>query len=258
MSSNILSVGTYNVAGIRKNYTKINFLYEAFKSIDIIALQETHFRDDADASLFTQIFSTQFKLYISNCNNETHAGIALGINFHSRLQAVRKIFEIDGRAIGVLFNIENKKIYIICVYVPASVQNRALFLENLFQNVSEHFCYYDECILLGDFNFTENPALDRSTNSNYEREVGSQSFRRIRNHLNLFDFFRHNFPTKQAFTFLSRSAGSESRIDRIYTSNSISNSMSSFEIKDFVISDHRAFLIKFKLNFLKISFGKSY
>jgi len=62
-SSNILTVGTYNVAGIRKNYTKINFLYEAFKSIDIFALQETHFRDDAVASLFTQVFSAQFKLY---------------------------------------------------------------------------------------------------------------------------------------------------------------------------------------------------
>jgi len=236
MSSNILTVGTYNVAGIRKNYTKIHFLYEAFKSIDIFALQETHFRDDADASLFTQIFSAQFKLYISNCHNETHAGIVLGINHHSRLQPARKIFEIDGRAIGVLFTIESKKFYVICVYVPASQQNRGFFFEELFQNVSEHFCYFDECILLGDFNFTENPSLDRSTNSIYEREIGSQSFLRIKNHLNLVDFFRHNFPSKQIFTFFSRSAGSESRIDRIYTSLNISDSISSFEVKDFAIT----------------------
>jgi len=62
MSFNTLTVGTYNVAGIRKNYTKINFLYETLKSIDIFDWPETHFRDDADASLFTQIFSAQFNV----------------------------------------------------------------------------------------------------------------------------------------------------------------------------------------------------
>jgi len=31
-----------------------------------------------------------------------------------------KISEIDGRAIGVLFTVESKKFYVICVYVPAT------------------------------------------------------------------------------------------------------------------------------------------
>jgi exonuclease III len=156
VNCNFISISTYNVQGLRKNILKTSKLFEYFKTVDVCSFQETHFLNNQDASFFTQTFSKQFKIYMSNnTNGETFAGICLCINVASILRVERKLFEIPGRALGVLCNVEDKKFICIALYVPSNATQRIPFFDKLYETYCENFRYFDEAILMGDFNFVE-------------------------------------------------------------------------------------------------------
>ena len=106
---NHLSIATFNAAGLTNDHFKITNCFELLKNYDLVCIQETHFTNNDNASFFMQIFERQFRILITHANDETHAGLCILVNLRSRLSIIRKLFEINGRAIGVLLKIDNKK-----------------------------------------------------------------------------------------------------------------------------------------------------
>jgi len=223
----------------------------------LCTFQEMHFRNKPDAAFFTQTFSKQFKIYMSLNLNETFGGVAICFNFKSVLLPLRKIFDIPGRALGILCSFAMKKILVITVYIPANNEQRPRFIDHLFEEISENSVYSDEIILLGDFNFVEDQYLDRSEEVRYN-EVGPKEFLRIKNYLNLSDSFRSLNPNVKLFSFRSKSHKTNSRIDRLYCSTGLKESIVNQEFCDLGMSDHFAFKTQFKMSFLNLKFGKSY
>jgi len=251
-------VSSYNVQGLHKNIMKIGKLYEYYKNFDLCTFQEMHFSNKRDAAYFTQVFSKQFRIYSSFNSEEIHGGIAICFNLKSFFAPKRKIFEIPGRALGIQCSFESKLILIIAVYVPAKNEQRPTFIDHLFEVISGNFVYSDEVILLGDFNFVEDQNLDRSDKVTYV-EAGFKEFSRIKNYMNLSDSFRFNNPNMKKFSFYSKSHKTKSRLDRLYCTTGLNESIVKQEFYDIgMLSDHLAFNTQFKLSLLNLKFGRSY
>jgi hypothetical protein len=53
----------------------------------------------------------------------------------------------------------------ICVYAPASPTERKRFLSNVLMPYLQAHPLQEKCFIGGDFNFVENPGLDRSSSN---------------------------------------------------------------------------------------------
>jgi exonuclease III len=169
--TNSLSISTFNVYNSTKNVTRIIQLFDFIKS-DIVCIQETKFKNKYEAAYFEQIFNKKYDIKLSHCEkDDVCAGIGLMIKHSSVFKFKRKIFELNGRAIGSICEYGKKLILLIGIYFPADQPKRVTFIEKLFKTINDHFRFYDECIILGDFNYVED-FKDRSHTFKKQREIG--------------------------------------------------------------------------------------
>jgi hypothetical protein len=105
----------------------------------------------------------------------------------------------------------------ICVYAPANPTERKKFLSGVLMPYLQAHPPQDKCYIGGDFNFVDNPILDRSSTSQ-GGTAGSEEWTSITDLLQLKDLFRVFQPSKKSFTFRSCTHHMQTRIDRMYAS----------------------------------------
>ncbi|KAF8895866.1 Endonuclease/exonuclease/phosphatase, partial [Gymnopilus junonius] len=217
------------------------------KKIAILAIQETHLDETRQRQLH-QLFGKRMKIYYSS-NLETPTrkeGVAIVINKQllDTTQTQEKSI-IPGRAMMIKTKWHrDKSIKILTVYAPNDYgENKDFWLQ-----IGEYFRNnptQKPDIMLGDFNMVEN-AMDRLPMHGDQEEILNQ-FDNLKLELRLSDGWHNTFPDHKTFTFTQNNeVHSQSRIDRIYTTNNILKTAREWQIEISGIphADHRMVSVK--------------
>ena len=119
--------------------------------------------------------------------------------------------------------------FLVGVYAPVDSRERRIFFSTTLPTFLSSLPFEDELILCGDFNFVEDPHLDRSFRAHdVNRDAGWSEFVTNTAPYLLTDCFRYRHSTEQAYTYFSHSHNTSSRLDRVYISPGLLPLVSSF------------------------------
>jgi len=123
--------------------------------------------------------------------------------------------DLNGRVLTVKVFSNNQTFHITNIYAPSGKRNRT---QNhyFFKNLYPYIYSKNPLVLAGDFNFIENPLLDKHPpTKTYPKP---QTLITLTTNLNLYDTYRTSQPTQTTYTHLA--PNSQSRLDRFYVNPS--------------------------------------
>jgi exonuclease III len=210
-----LNFFTLNVNGLVKSDRRALILnsLQALKQ-DVIFLQETHVESDEQIETIQKMWDG-----VSLWHKGSHHSKGVAFLFSKRLQPViGNIYQDnDGRVFKLECALADIKLTLINVYCPNDHVERKIFLENLTHHIPKgHYV-----VLGGDFNFVENPALDKTGGRDRNGASSRPLLQNILIKSELRDIFRSLNPDTRSFTYFSHSAQVQSRLDRFYVSDKL-------------------------------------
>src|SRR6266850_1786257 len=228
-----INIATLNMRGstarnqsLVQKWSTVNSTLNKFK-IAVLALQETHL-DQPSVDTLGSKFGKKMEIIFSSTPESPResAGVAFIIN--KSLIAPREASSqelIPGRALLLKLKwLESEETSILNIYAPTDKSSHLVFwntLSELLRDVNLNPPHLD--LMLGDFNVTED-LIDRAP-ARADNKSASDALRQLRLAWGMQDSWRHTFPTQREFTFRAHTNEhiSESRLDRIYTSNRLDN-----------------------------------
>ncbi|RDX49566.1 DNase I-like protein [Lentinus brumalis] len=231
--------GASRSGGVSDKWNQINQLIRD-ERVAILAIQETHLTAERVEALNDLFNATMHVVAGLDDVNQTGArGVAFAIN--------KRLVNTDeaeattvkpGRAL--LLKIpwtRGKALKLLNVYAPNDPTDNAAYWTSLTTDMLSRRALKPD-ILLGDFNLVED-SLDRLPPRRDPQEAveALQDFCRT---IAVTDGWRQREPATRCYTFCQLSTGSQSRIDRIYTTASISEAANDWETTGPGIpTDHR-------------------
>ena len=248
---------TINCRGVGTCIRKISCVYEKIKFADIVCLQECYYQNENQATIFNTVFEPTFEIVHSFSTPQNWcSGIILLKNRNFLGKFGEALLEIQGRALAVPLTANDFTCLVIGVYAPSDGGRRIAFYDSLFEKLSDlNFYDYSCSVLMGDFNVC-NSNLDRS-HQTIDRRQGWPELEKILVLLNLHDVFRIKYPNTKFYTFFSNPHGTQSRIDRIYTTLNLTTKTSSYTLT-MPKSDHKVFCTHCSTKNLIPSRGRGY
>ena len=117
----------------------------------------------------------------------------------------------------------------------------------MYVNLQKFIDYDQKTIIAGDFNMIENLFLDRiGGNPNKTHTIGFETFKTVKNKLNLIDIWRKKNPFQKSFTYHNADNTIHSRLDRIYITKTIKTIKC--QIIPNTISDHYSVSLHIQIN----------
>lgn len=146
-----------------------------------------------------------------------------------------------GRYSRVDFIWEGETFTVLCLYAPANHSERKAFFADTLLPYLQKNPPAEKCLIGGDFNFVENPSLDR-TSLNAGGIAGLTEWAELSESFDLIDAFRKFHPKRKTYTFLSAAHKMQTRIDRMYCSQNAPSFLKTCDHIPIpsVISDHQA------------------
>ena len=244
--SDFFSIATLNCCGI-SHQEKVSKIREKIKNLEIVCLQETHFKNDQQSECFDRVLGQSFFIlhsFAEPTNQKT--GISFLVNRNFACGTMKQDFEIQGRALGISLSLGGKSVWIVGIYAPSNATVRKEFYTTLYNAIYASKWYENDAhCVIGDFNVVENPQIDRSV-VRYDNQEGVEQLNRITDFLSLHDIYRFHHPnTNDFFTFFSKIWNTQSRLDRIYVSLNLTHG-SLCTTRAVSMTDHRLFRAKFK------------
>jgi exonuclease III/ribonuclease HI len=196
---------------------------------------------------------------IINCGDETREEDLLNTEYHASRKGVAICIKLElttfmtkpskyaGRLLNVDFNLPGsnsspKLLRYICIYAPATKD--AQIDESIKQKITS--LYQDaelanrEAIILGDFNATMNPSIDRN-NQSTSTTPESEILKTLAS-LPIADVYRSKYPDVTEFSF-SGNTHAQSRIDLIFASKNINSTTLKIEYVELGSAfDHKALI----------------
>ena len=188
--------------------------------IDIAFVTEHHANVN-NATKFEQEWATlsQGKAIFAPTDRTGAKGVAIlfGHNL-KKPQISNQRISVIGRSLSVEVKINQKTNKLLCTYAPNPPRERKQFVDQVNNEESSLL----PVIWGGDFNFVEDPSLDRTGTPASYHTAGINQVRIFKNNHNLCDPFRIEYPNSRRFTYRGRPIASndglpfQSRIDRFY------------------------------------------
>jgi exonuclease III len=160
----------------------------------------------------------------------------IAILFKSRLEVevINVINCLEGRFLIVECLINRQNFNLVNVCCPNIDSERMEFLEKLDFEINNR----SNVIMAGDFNFVEDPILDK-LGFNPNSEATSRSFfAKLKKNASLVDVLEPNF-LLQEYTFYSHANNVHSRLDRFYIDKSLKPLVNKIEHSCNSFADHR-------------------
>uniref|UniRef100_A0A803TS93 Reverse transcriptase domain-containing protein n=1 Tax=Anolis carolinensis TaxID=28377 RepID=A0A803TS93_ANOCA len=199
---------------------------------DIVALQETHIAQKHIALLENPKIGKKF--YSADIKKKR--GVVLYIK--EDIPAVLKFRDMEGRFVGVEITIGTQKTLICNIYAPNGPKTQ--FTKNLREQIAkteiEHIMVFGDFNGILDDNMDKTKKVKRSNKGN--RGVLPKNMFTMKKEFNLQDIWRYLNPTKRDYTFYSSRHQTWSRIDMVWSSNSIVTKVSDMKILARDKSDH--------------------
>ncbi|KAL7333917.1 hypothetical protein PS15p_202760 [Mucor circinelloides] len=209
-----LNTGSHNCRGLTKTAatsTRSQFIrYLRARSLDLLALQETH----ASSSSLQDMFHSQFQAKSSIWS--PHCGL---VSFSSDISLSNSIISICGRIISTTISHSSdafEPFFITVVYLPASRFERFRFLSSILTDFRSVFSSSpSRSIILGDSNYTYSNA-----SSSRNRQAPRSWLQYIDDH-----FLNGVSPPGKASSITFQRGVSQSCIDYIMLSNDLASSV---------------------------------
>ena len=223
---NNLNITCININGLNDSnkQEKLRIWHEQNKS-ELLILIDTRLSSNADR-LANKLLST---CHYATPSHGSPGGISF-LSFSPNLP-FHHVRGTDPRVAAIQILINDSPTWIVAVYAPSSPTLRKIFFSHNLKQFLSTLPPNDDLILCGDFNFVENPPVDRTpppTSSIPPEEPGWSEFIDAVAPCHLKDCFRLLHPNDRAFTYLSHAHKSSSRIDRMYISPGHLTSLRSF------------------------------
>ena len=208
----MLKLLSLNING-RKDGLERFKLFEFLKSenVDIMCLQESHTLL-ADEQLWR--LTWRGRCFFSHLSLSC-AGVIILINPKLDIDILDMCSIVDGRAIHLKVNFDGIIYNILNIYAPNDGKERIIFYNSCHRYVSTIDANSHLCIL-GDFNCTLNPKLDRGSGIETHKP-SAECFSKIIRDFQLIDCYRHLYPDYLDYTW--NNVRSYARLDRSYVSS---------------------------------------
>ncbi|CAG8815606.1 1015_t:CDS:1, partial [Dentiscutata erythropus] len=268
-------IGTQNTRGLRDIVKQTTWwTYCLGEKLDIILLTETKTTKDSEKFIFYEQNKTDnpknsiYKIWWSSTteayNNNIGSGIGIMVKAHIA-KHVYKIDKLDGHGICILLSFRGRIIFqIIGVYAPNKYSSNNAILRKLkpwlYNHISQALSNNWISIILGDWNATPDPSIDRfptktktSPESNLLQSIIWSGYT---------DTYRYINEKKKEFTYyqiFNDEIRSKSRIDSIWIHQSYEELITGADIDNTTLiahSDHCC--ARVSLNVSKFCDGKSY
>ena len=211
--------------------------------LGVLAVQEAHLTQSHVDSLHT-LFGKRLQIHSSQGPNANAQGVAIVLNKElTNIKGVEEQEIIPGRAMLITLPWHSDlSLRILNIYAPNAHSENQTFWEALDSEwMSQGLPAPD--IMLGDFNIVED-AIDRLP-SHTDPYTTVTSLDNLRNKFQLQDGWRTTYPETKSFSFLQKSTGAQSRIDRIYTTMNIIKTAADWEINTTALNtDHKMVSMK--------------
>ena len=237
-----ISIFSLNAHGIKElTRRRALFTYLDIKRYDIVLLQETHVDSKELAEQFKR--ERAGKSYFSFGASRT-GGVAVLIRDGLNCSVDYVKYGHESRSLIVDITIEGLALRIINVYCPNDSLERNNFLRDLDNKIQST----RTIVLAGDFNFVEDPRLDRQGGNPDRTDSSRPVMAALTSMGDLVDIFRAKRPTDREFTFYDHIWQSRSRLDRIYISRQDLDRVGDIDHIDTLTSDHLGVLTNLKFH----------
>lgn len=205
------------------------------KNVDIAFLQETHLLQADNSRLANRFYHT---IASSSANTKTK-GVAIVVKRNLSLKILSTWSDNSGRIVISTVEFSNRKIALISAYAPNNYDK--IFYNTLTHQMLElEDCYF---MVGADFNAVWDPLVDRSgARATGDQAQATNALRFWANNLGLIDIWRVINPTHKDFSFYSGRHKSFSRIDFLFVSPHLFNTIEKSELLCIALSDHKGVL----------------
>ena len=186
----MLKIATLNIRGIQSNKTSIKIeillLLQKTHHFDIIFLQETHLTNIEYATYITKNWKGK---WFWSFGEHLSKGVGIFISGNLKYKLDQFTYDSQGRVACIDITHQNVKYRLLNIYAPNNPTERKDFIANL----EDYLLINRTFIIGGDWNFVENPSLDRNVTPSVGN-IGNQEMLKIKSDYNLFETFRHLHP----------------------------------------------------------------
>ena len=257
-----LRLATFNVAGrLRSNVAAFAHVLVSL-DLDVVAVQEVKLGASAVQDCMQRVNRAvaaqaaqqrrQHSGYCFRAAPNAAAPAAAGVMLLWRRDLVGAGLEVEpeaaagydwgGRAVQACFKWGGHRLRVASVYCPNEPADRVRFIQSTVQQVWQQATPRQATLLLGDWNFTPEPALDRR----YRGRVQVRDAHGDRASAaalaaaapTAVDVFRVRHPSRRSFTFFSGANGHAARHDRAYASAGLAQHVLSCRAEPVGLSDH--------------------
>ena len=236
--ANNIKIISLNARGLRETKKRSNlFFWLKEKKIDICLLQETYWTTDIRNKLLKEWGTNLLMNFGTNHSKGT------AILFNTKFNILNSHLSDDSRILLVNLKMEDDIFTIINIYAPNNMSDRKAFFFKI-QKWIDKFAMNDQKLIIGgDFNFTEDSILDRSS-VNTTKDCSSTSYKVLTSTKCLHDVWRQLNPNKKQFTYKDIS-----RLDKILVSTDLLNNVQKSYISiSGIKSDHKYISVDFNFN----------
>jgi exonuclease III len=215
-----LKIASLNMRG--RDLDKWNHINQMIRDnkIGILAVQEAHL-DESRVTWLEELFPKRIKIYHTADPSTPNArGVAIVLNKElTNIAGVTTQEIVPGRAIPLQTNWHaESKLTVLAIYAPNIAMENRDFWRNLHDMWQTRNLPKPD-ILLGDFNLVEDD-VDRLP-SHSDNTEATEALDNFKASLQLLDGWRKTHPATRSYSYMQKSSGSQSRIDRIYVTRPI-------------------------------------
>ena len=227
---------TQNTKGLRDKI-KRKTVFEHLKTLGgICFLQETHGTKDIETPWKGEWGG---EVYFSNGASNAR-GVMILFPSGFEVNVSETMTDNEGRIIILICTIQNTNYLLYNIYAPNNKSDHKSFLEKLQDMLSDvNSDKYDYVIGGGDWNFTDDDS-DRSGGNYNIWQENSTILEEINEKLDTIDIWRTRHPDKKRFTFRQKKGRNiiQSRLDRLYISDTLQYNVAKADISPSIRSDH--------------------
>ena len=214
------------------------------KNFDVCLLQETYLTNDLTLKLQKEWEGD----ILLNCGTQHSRGTAILFKDKNKHTILNIHNSEDSRIQLVNVRIDDQIMTLMNVYAPNNISERKTFFSKMQKWIDKFAQNENNLIIGGDFNFTENNALDRYNQTN-TKDASSVTYKNLIDTKNLSDVWRQMHPNRKQFTYKDIS-----RLDKFLVSTELfDNIQKSNIVIPGVKSDHKC--ITLHLDFEKSKRG---
>ena len=246
-----LKISSINVKGYRQKF-KRDIIWSRLVQLnfDIVFMQETHVTNLGEAKKFSKDFDG--KCYWSFGSTRAR-GVGIMLSSTLDYKYINNTYDFEGRVACVDIDIGASKLRLINVYCPNNEVDRKEFLSNL----QAYLVTSREIILGGDFNFVENPQLDKMGGNLERGTIGHKEIELLKKDFYLVDAFRRKYPKRKEYSF--RIGPVHCRLDRFYISDTLIQWVNKINHTPSSCSDHYYVDMEFKsFDLEKMQYGPGF